>query len=156
MRPCPDLRFPGGRSREPCPMTPVPEQNKATIRRLVEEVINGGQLGVIDELYSPDAAPGARDWIAPFLASFPDVRMEITELIAEGDTVVGHFTCSATHTGTWLNHPPTGRRFDRVNEIGIYRLQHARITSAWTLEDNLSRLQQLGLIPPTPAPGTPP
>jgi predicted ester cyclase len=151
----PGWRIPVGRSHGPRPMTAGPEQNKAIVRRLVGEVINGGQLEVIDELYSPEAAPGARDWIAPFRASFPDVWMELIELIAEGDTVVGHFTCSATHTGTWLNHPPTGRRFDRVNEVGIYRLQHARITSAWTLEDNLSRIQQLGLIPSTPASGTP-
>ena len=137
-------------------MTPEPDRNKATVRRLVEEVINGGRLEVIDEVYSPEAAAGAHDWIAPFRASFPDVRMEIIELIGEGDTVVGHFTCTATHTGTWLSHPPTGHRFERVNEVGIYRLRHAKITRAWTLEDNLSRLQQLGLIPPTPDSGAPP
>lgn len=132
-------------------MTAETDQNKSTVQRLVEEVINGGQLEVINELYSSEAAAGARDWIAPFRASFPDVRMEIIELIAEGDTVVGHFTCSATHTGTWLNHPPTGRRFDRVDEVGIYRLRHAKIIRAWSLEDNLSRLRQLGFIRATPA-----
>jgi predicted ester cyclase len=51
--------------------------------------------------------------------------MEIIELIAEGDTVAGHFTCSATHTGTRLGHPPTGR-FERVDEVGIYRLATQR------------------------------
>jgi hypothetical protein len=81
------------------------DRNKATVRRLVEEVLNGGRLEVIDELYVPDLATGARDWIAPFRASFPDVRVEIIELIAEGDTVAGHCTCSATHTGTWLGRP---------------------------------------------------
>jgi predicted ester cyclase len=136
-------------------MTAELERNKATVRRLVEEVMNGGRLEVIDEVYAPEAAPGAHDWIAPFRASFPDVRMEIVELIAEGDTVVGRFTCTATHTGVWLDHPPSGHRFDRVDEVGIYRLRHARITCAWTLEDNLSRLRQLGLILPAAASGAP-
>ncbi|HEX9537458.1 MAG TPA: ester cyclase [Streptosporangiaceae bacterium] len=124
-------------------------QNKATVRRLVEEVLNGGRLEVIDELYAPGLAASTREWIARFRASFPDVRMEIIELIAEGDAVAGHFTCSATHTGTWLGHPPTGRRFERIDEVGIYRLRDAKITHAWALEDTLTRLQHLGLSQPS-------
>ena len=121
------------------------EYNKVTVRRLIEEVLNGGRLEVIDELYAPELAPAARRWIAPFRASFPDVHMEVVELIAEGDKVVGRFTCSATHLGEWLGHPPTGRRFERVDEVSIFRLRDGRITQVWTLEDTLGRIQQLGL-----------
>jgi predicted ester cyclase len=74
--------------------------------------------------------------------------MEIIELIAEGDTVVGRFTCSATHTGSWLGHPPTGRRFERVDEVGIYHFHDGKIASVWGLEDDLARLQQLRLPAP--------
>jgi predicted ester cyclase len=123
----------------------VSEQNNATVRRLVEEVLNGGRLESIDELYTPELAPAARRWIAPFRASFPDVHMEIVELIAEGDKVVGRFTCSATHLGEWLGQAPTGRRFERVDEVSIFQFRDGRIAHAWTLEDTLSRLQQLGL-----------
>jgi SnoaL-like polyketide cyclase len=86
----------------------VTEANKEVVRRLVAEVLNGGHLEVVDELYAPELAPAARRWIAPFRASFPDVHMEIVELIAEGDKVVGRFTCSAT---TWEHgsaKPPWG------------------------------------------------
>jgi predicted ester cyclase len=123
----------------------VSEANKEIVRRLVTEVLNGGRLGVIDELYAPELAPAARRWIAPFRASFPDVHMEIAELIAEGDKVVGRFTCSATQLGEWLGHPPTGRRFDRVDEVSIFRFRDGRIAHVWSLEDNLARLRQLGL-----------
>jgi predicted ester cyclase len=75
--------------------------------------------------------------------------MDTVELIAEGDTVIGRFTCSATHTGTWLGHPPTGRRFTNINEVNLYRFHHGKIADTWTLEDNLERLNQLGLLPPT-------
>ena len=92
------------------------ETNKTVVRRLVDEVFNGGHLEVIDELYAPALAGAARRWIEPFRASFPDVRMELVELIAEGDKVVGRFTCSATHLGEWLGQAPTGRRFERVDE----------------------------------------
>ena len=122
------------------------QDDKAVIRRLITEVLNGGRLEVVDELYAPELAPAARRWITPFRVSFPDVHMEIVDLIAEGDKVVGRFTCSATHLGQWLGHAPTGRRFERVDEVAIFRLRGGRITEAWSLEDSLSRLQQLGLV----------
>jgi predicted SnoaL-like aldol condensation-catalyzing enzyme len=122
------------------------EANKAVIRRLVAEVLNGGRLELIDELYAPELAPAARGWILPFRASFPDVHMEIVELIAEGDKVVGRFTCAATHLGEWLGRAPTCRRFERVDEVAIFRLRDGRIVHTWSLEDTLSRLRQLGLI----------
>jgi predicted ester cyclase len=123
----------------------VSERNKATVQRLIAEVLNGGRLDVIDQLYAPELAAGARRWIAPFRASFPDVHMEVVELIAEGDKVVGRFRCSATHLGEWVGHAPTGRRFERVDEVSIFRFRDGRIVHAWSLEDSLSRLRQLGL-----------
>ena len=123
----------------------VTEANKAVVRRLVAEVLNGGRLEVIDELYAPELAAATRRWIAPFRASFPDVHMEVVELIAEGDRVVGRFTCSATHLGPWLGQEPTGRRFERVDEVAIFRFRDGRIVDAWSLEDTLGRLRQLGL-----------
>lgn len=123
----------------------VTEQNKAVVRRLVAEVLNGGRLDVIDELYAPALADEAKAWIAPFRASFPDTHMEIIDLIAESDTVVGRFTCSGTHMETWLGYAPTGRRFEAIDEVGIYRFHDGRIVETWGLEDNLGRLEQLGL-----------
>ena len=125
--------------------TTVTEANKTVVRRLVAEVFNGGHLEVIDELYAPELAGAARRWIALFRASFPDVHMELVELLAEGDTVVGRFTCSATHLGEWLGQAPTGRRFERVKEVWILRFRDGRIVHVWSLEDTLDRLRQLGL-----------
>jgi predicted ester cyclase len=84
----------------------VTEANKTAVRRLVDEVFNGGHLEVIDEFYAPELAPATKRWIAPFQASFPDVHMKIVELIGESDKVVGRFTCSATHLGEWLGQAP--------------------------------------------------
>ena len=121
------------------------ERNKAVVRRLVDEVLNGGRLDVIDELYASELAAEARAWIAPFLASFPDTRMEIIDLVAEGDRVAARFVCSGTHTGEWLGHAPTGRRFERIDEAGFYRFRDGRIVESWGVEDTLRRQEQLGL-----------
>ena len=90
-------------------------------------------------------ARAARRWIEPFRRTFPDVHMEIVELVAEDDTVVGRFRCSGTHLGTWRGAQPTGRRFERVDEVYFFGLVDGRITSAWGIEDTRSRLRQLGL-----------
>jgi predicted ester cyclase len=121
------------------------QRNKEVVRRAITEVINGGRMELVDELYAPEIASGVKSWIAPFRASFPDVHMEVIDLIAEGEKVVGRFECSATHDGEWRGHPPTGRRFERVDEVYFFRLRDGRITDSWGLEDSADRLRQLGL-----------
>jgi len=53
----------------------VTEANKTVARQQVAEVLNGGHLEVIDELYAPELAPAARRWITLFRASFPYVHI---------------------------------------------------------------------------------
>lgn len=120
---------------------------KAVVRRLIEEVLNGGRLDLIDELYTPAMAPAARRWITPFRESFPDVEMEIVDMVAEGGKVAGRFRCSATNLGPWRGRPPTGRRFERVDEVYFFRVSDGRIAEAWGLEDTRSRERQLGVSP---------
>jgi predicted ester cyclase len=121
------------------------EQDKDLVRRFIDEVMNAGRLDLLDTFYSPELAPTARRWIEPFRVSFPDMRMEIVDLIAEDDKVVGWFRCSGTHLGDWLGHAPTGKRFTRVDEVYFFRIENGRIVHAWGIEDTLRRLKQLGL-----------
>lgn len=122
---------------------PPAEQGKALLRRLIEEVINQGRLEVTDELFSPELAAAARESSAAFQAAFSDWHMEVVDLIAEDDKVVGRFRCSGTHTGPWLGNPPTGRRFEQVDEVAILRVKDGRFVDYWALEDTAGRLQQL-------------
>jgi predicted ester cyclase len=75
-------------------------------------------------------ARAAARWIGPFREAVLDVHMEIVQLVAEGDTVVGRFRCSATHLGTWRGHPPTGRRFKDIDEVYFLTITHGRINAA--------------------------
>lgn len=69
-------------------------------------------------------------------------------MIAEADKVVGHFRCSGTHEGEWRGIPPSGRRFENVDEIYIFAVADGRLASALAVvEDNLARMRQLGLRP---------
>jgi predicted ester cyclase len=120
---------------------------KRTVRRFVDEAVNAGRDEVIDELFTDDMAAWAREWFGAFRRSFPDMHMELLELVAEGDRVVARFTCSATHTGDWRGHPPTGRRFEGVDEVYFFAFADERISAVWGIEDTLERSRQLGLDP---------
>jgi predicted ester cyclase len=115
------------------------------VERLIDGVVNAGDVELIDELFAPEMAATARAWFGAFRSSFPDLRMKIVETVVEGDRIVGRFTCSATHSGPWRGHAPTGRRFEDVDEVYFFRVRDGRIVEAWGIEDTLSRLAQLGL-----------
>lgn len=121
------------------------EEGKELVRRLVEEVVNRRDLDALDEIATGQLARLARRWISPFRASFPDFTMRIVSLVAKGDRVVGHFACSGTHTGEWLGIAPTGRRFEDVDEIYVFTVADGKLVAAYGVEDNLSRLRQLGI-----------
>jgi len=85
---------------------------------------------VLDDLAAGEFAMVARRWIGPFRDSFPDFTMEIADLIADSEKVAAHFRCSGIHLGEWTGHPPTGRRFHRIDErtgnSPAARTQHQR------------------------------
>jgi predicted ester cyclase len=120
---------------------------REAVRRFVDEAVNGGVDDVIDELFTSDMTSRVRDWFVGFRRSFPDMHMELLDLVAEGDQVVARFACSGTHLGDWRGHPPTGRRFERVDEVYFFTFEGDRIAAAWRIEDTLDRSRQLALEP---------
>jgi predicted ester cyclase len=122
------------------------DHNKRLVHRLVE-IVNDRDFECIDEVATGQIARDARRWVGPFRESFPDFQMELLDVIAEGDKVVGYFKCSGTHDGEWRGHAPTGRRFESVDEVYIFRVDNGKLASALAVvEDNLTRLTQLGLL----------
>ncbi|HEY4828641.1 MAG TPA: ester cyclase [Solirubrobacteraceae bacterium] len=121
------------------------EANKRVVRRFVDEVVAPRNPDAVDELAAGEFAAAAKRWVSPFQSAFPDFRMEVIDLIAEDETVVGHFRCSGTHRGEWLGVPATGRRFENVDEIYIFKLRDGKLVSGLGVEDNLTRLRQLGI-----------
>jgi len=122
------------------------DHNKQLVHRLVE-IVNERDFDSIEEVASGPIASAARRWVGPFLDSFPDFRMEVVDVIAEGDKVVGYFKCSGTQQGEWRGHAPTGQRFEGIDEVYIFRVEDGKLASALAVvEDNLTRLRQLGLL----------
>ena len=141
------------------------EGNKAIIRRFVDEVQNGGDLTVLDEIAAADyvnhtAPPGVppdreglKQLTGMFRRAFPDGRMAIEDLVAEGDRVVTRKTFRGTHGGELMGIPPTGRAV-AIQLIDIVRLADGKAVESWSAADDLGMLQQLGALAPR-APASP-
>ena len=79
--------------------------------------------------------------------AWSDLHFTVEDLVAEGDKVALHWSCSGTHTGEWMGIPPTGKRVT-WSGIGIHRVVGGKIVESWDMVDNLGLMQQLGIVPP--------
>ena len=136
------------------------EQNKAIVRRYWEQVWNQGNLAVVDELIASDfdghplpsdpnfgrGPAGQKQLVGMYRTAFPDVRMAIEDMTAEGDRVAVRWTARGTNTGEMMGMPATGKPV-RVTGIIINRIAAGKMVEGWGNFDALGMLQQLGVIP---------
>ena len=132
------------------------ETNKATVRRYFEEVIGAGRADLIEEfmvegieLHGTGLPPGLsaiQQFVAVLDTAFPDRHLSIDDVLAEGDKVVVRTTMTGTHQGEMQGIPATGKPVTQP-AITIFRLTNGKIAEGWYASDNLSMMQQLGVIP---------
>ncbi len=132
------------------------ETNKAIVRRYYEQVIDAGKVDLVEEflaegimLHNTGLAPGlevVKQWLTMFAAAFPDRRVTIDDVVGEGDRVVVRTTMTGTHQGELHGIPATGNPVTQPY-INIFRLVNGKIVEGWIAGDNLSMMQQLGVIP---------
>jgi predicted ester cyclase len=151
------------------------EENKALVQRFIEAQNHGDVEGML-ACWAPNAVNhGGRVEGVPLPASvgsglegmrfvfenlhtaFPDRHLEITDLIGEGDRVVGRMTVSGTHQGVpaapveggrlLQRITPSGRSY-RIQQIHIFRIADGKLVEHWATRDDLGLLEQLGGLPP--------
>jgi len=131
------------------------EQNKAIARRFAQSSVSSDQ-GPLKELLAPDFVAhqpsGKQDreeflqHLNAFLVAFSDSQFTVEEQIAEGDTVVNRTTWQGIHSGNFQGLPATGKEV-AIRAILIERIRDGQIVEHRGLFDQLSLMQQLGLIP---------
>jgi predicted ester cyclase len=101
---------------------------KHIVNRFVEELWNARELDVADQIFSEDCithqlrsgvldepvrrGPEAmKEHVSAWLRSFPDLRFNVEQMIAEGDRVVSQLLMEGTHQGAWMGIPPTGKDY---------------------------------------------
>ena len=134
------------------------EQNKAVVRRFITEALSGRNVAVADEVLAPNYVnrmtgadlAGFKGMVAGLKSALSDVRFDIDDLVAEGDAVVARWNWEATHTGSLMGEPPTGKKISSRG-LTYYRLDNGQIVE----DDPLSTpdlLQELGVQVPAQVP----
>lgn len=133
-------------------------QNKTIVSRIYEELLNQEKKSVIDEIFASDVVihdpfmgtmagvEAFKQLLGMFDAGFPGHRVKVENITAEGDYVSVLHTHTATHTGQFMNLPPTGKQV-MVNGLELFRLQNGKIAEFWRKDDDVSLLMQIGAIP---------
>jgi predicted ester cyclase len=137
-----------------------PDQSRALVRRFIEELCNGRNLDLADEIIAPDhrnhdpssrvpnGPRGVKEDIGTYHRAFSDARWNLEELYttADGNYVTARWHGTGTHSGELMGIQPTRKRVD-VSALSLFRIQNNRIAESWHNWDALGMLQQLGAVP---------
>jgi steroid delta-isomerase-like uncharacterized protein len=130
------------------------EKNKKTVRRFYDEVMNAGNLNVIDELIADDYVEheefpgiptnkdGVRQFIKLYRDAFPDLKAHVDDVLAENDKVVILTRLTGTHKGDFLGHKGTGRKFE-LPYAYVVRMKDGKAVEHWGYADNAKMFEQL-------------
>jgi steroid delta-isomerase-like uncharacterized protein len=134
----------------------LPEQNKAIARRAFEEILSHGHFELAEQLYAKDfinhgihSNAGLEEdqtALKGWHQAFPNVVISPEKLIAEDDLVTIYWIARGTNTGTGNGLPATGKKAE-LSGITIWRIVDGKIQEEWSAFDQLSMMQQLGLLP---------
>lgn len=136
------------------------EQNKEIVRRFFNEVCDGRDLDLADDLFAPDhiyhgpestgpvifGAKGIKDEVARYQSAFNDARWIVNDIfVAEKDQVIVLWTGQGRHTGPLQGFQPTGRDVS-VQGTWVSRVRKGRIVESWGMWDTLRLAQQLRMM----------
>jgi steroid delta-isomerase-like uncharacterized protein len=136
----------------------MPADNKALVRRYVEEVLNKKNLALVDELFAstfidhdssmPEAngPAGVKRLAAMVHLGFPDLHFTIEDMVAEGDKVVYRYSVRGTHENDFMGIVATGKQINMTG-IHIYRVGDGKLQEEWENWDMLGLMRQLGVLP---------
>src|SRR5215467_3273144 len=133
------------------------EENNALARRAYDAFNQRNLLAGYYELFAPDfvlhnasmtiqGLEAYQQFISMYLTAFPDARLTLEDVIAEGDKVVTRQTFRGTHRGELMGIAPTGKQVSGTGMV-ITRIANGKAVEQWANYDDLGLLQQLGVVP---------
>jgi predicted ester cyclase len=121
-------------------MSDLTSKNKALMRRMYEEMWNGRNPALAEELFTQPE--GVERFVSQFLLSFPDLQHTVEEMIAEGDQVAVRFSAHGTHSGQWQHFAPTGKSIHYIG-MTLARVAGDKIVQHHTWWDKAALIEQL-------------
>ncbi|MGD8766107.1 MAG: ester cyclase [Desulfobacteraceae bacterium] len=133
------------------------EINKTIIHRLILEVWSQGDMALLAEIVAPDfldhtttgdvsGSENFKNLVVAFRTAFPDIKLSINDMIAEGDKVMARWAALGTHKGEFLGNAASDNHIS-ITGVHIYRLTNEKLVERWGNWDQLGLMQQIGIIP---------
>ena len=134
------------------------EQLKAAAQNFIEKGLNHKDLSAFEAYFSPELTDhvlppglpsgleGRKMFGSALVAAFPDLHVEVEDLVTDGGKVVTRYSVHGTHKGELMGIPPTGRQVS-IGGIAIDRFENGRSIEHWEYYDQMGMMQQLGVIP---------
>jgi len=140
---------------------PSPEEarNRKIAMRFYEEVVNAHNVDALDKYCAPNYLEhqydthydsdlkGVKKAFKEYFTAFPDMRVKVNFMMAEGDLVTAHITTSGTNTGPIYGQKATNKKFE-INGVDITRFKNGKVEEHWGFAEEGKLLTQLGLIAP--------
>jgi len=129
------------------------------VHHIFDQAFNQGDLSIVDELVSVDATAripgwgmpanrlGLKQMITTLHAAFPDLKCTLDDEIEAESKEAAIWSMRGTHKGSFFGNSPTGRRVE-VHGFVFAHIKNGQITESWFLIDQMSVLQQIGVVPP--------
>lgn len=131
------------------------EQNKAFAKQAFEEILSKGNFSRAGQFYATDFINHGlyRDGnleedqsvLKGLHLAFSELLIQPQKLMAEGDLVTIYWTACGRNTRAAIGIPATGKRV-LSSGIIIWRMADGRIKEQWSACDQLSMMEQLGLV----------
>jgi predicted ester cyclase len=139
---------------------PISEEqaNLALVRRAVREIFNRGNLGMIPEIFAPNAViylpnrdvlyghEGVSSFISRDRNAFEHLYWLSEDLTAAQDIVIHRYVGYGTFTNEWFGIQPNGNQIRRPG-MATLRVREGRILEVRVFWDSLAFMQQLGVVP---------
>jgi steroid delta-isomerase-like uncharacterized protein len=132
-------------------------ENEAVVRRFYDELCNGRNSAIADQIFTADhanhdphvPAPDGPEGVVRSVKPYQDGvegHWEIEDIFSSGDRVAVRWTGTGTHSGEVNGIPPSGNAIE-VAALSVHRIEDGKIAETWTVWDTLSFMQQIGAVP---------
>jgi len=133
------------------------QANKKLTQRLMKELWTDHRPDVIDEIISKDCVfqargrefrgpKGYREFYDMYVTAFPDLSIQVNDIIGEDDVVVTSYTARGQHSGPLMGIEPTGKQVT-VPGMSMTRFEGGKMVDVKTLWNEMSLMQQLDVLP---------
>jgi len=134
------------------------ESNKTRMRMFYDDIMNKKKLDVLNDYidagfvehetapgFTPDR-DGTKKFFTMWFAAFPDLKVTVNQILAEGDLVATAVTFTGTQKGEFMGAPASGKVMT-ITGLDIVRIKDGKATEHWGASDHLTMMQQLGMMP---------